>query len=194
MFDSFFGEDSNSLDDVFKLFENDAQQNVVKTGYELRKIISKIKAKKYTIITHSLGAQIGISLLTNTYSDKISDEKQKLQTPSQQKINVCFIAPEMAAAPFEEYYNRTTTLDFKEKDNYHPTILFNEIDLILNKKFGFFRPGPRNYGDTSLGCNYENEIGVLQKMFEENYKNSSLKVYDTIVHFELKCFFKCQFE
>ena len=72
MFDSFFGENGGSLDDVFKLFENKAQQNAVKTGYALRKIIPNIDAKQYNIITHSLGAQVGVSLLTNTYDDKIS--------------------------------------------------------------------------------------------------------------------------
>ena len=181
MFDSFFGEESGSLNDVFILFEQDAQKNAIRTGYALRRIISKIDTKAYNIITHSLGAQVGVSLLTNTYDDKINEEITKLETPSQQKINICLIAPAMAAAPFVDYYQRTTSLNFKQKDNYYLSILFNEKDAVLNKKIGFFGPGPRKYGDTSLGCNYENEIGVLQNMFEENYKNSSLKIYDTSV-------------
>lgn len=183
MYDSFIGEGSSTLIDFFKLFENEAQENATKTGYALRKIISEINKKEYTIITHSLGAQVGVSLLSNTYPKRLlNNNLQQLQTPSQAKINICLVAPAMAATPFINYYHRSTRINYQKKDNYFLSILFNENDLVLNKRMGFLGPGPKKYGDTSLGCNYNNEIGKLQDIFKLNFKNSSLKIYDTTVN------------
>ena len=179
MFDSFFGEEKSPLKEILKLYEKEAQQNAKKTGYALRKIVSKIDTKQYHIITHSLGAQVGICLLTNAYANTIDKHITKLKTPSQNKINVFMIAPAMSSEPFKEYYNRETNLNFEENDNYFLSVIYNKKDIVLRKKIFIFGPGPKKYGNTTLGCNHKNEIGVLEDLFTNNYKNSFLKTYST---------------
>jgi hypothetical protein len=79
---------------------------------------------------------------------------------------------------FENYWNRNTSLNFKEKDNYSWYILYNEKDFALRKKdskMGLFGPGCVNYGNTTLGCNHQNEIEKLQRLFNKQYPKSTIK-------------------
>jgi hypothetical protein len=179
MYDSVLGKNSSKLKVMYKLYENEGQQNAAITGYALRKIISKISLKNYNIVTHSLGAQVGISLLTNTYKKRVSKHCFDYKTPSQSKINIFLIAPAMSKDPFNDYYDRTTNLNFREKDNYNLAILYNKKDIVLRKKLFIFGPGPKKYGDTSLGCNYKNEIVKLLEMFTQNFEKSPFKTYNT---------------
>ena len=67
--------------------------------------------------------------------------------------NICLIAPALSGDSFKNYYTRTTKFDFKSKDNYKLTILYNDHDFVLRKKVGWFGPGPYKYVNTTLGCN-----------------------------------------
>lgn len=154
---------------ILRLYENQAQNNAVRTGYSLRRVVSKIDQSNFTIITHSLGAQVGISLLMNAYDDQIDTLKQHWATPAQSQIDICLIAPATSKEPFEAYYERTTTLDFKKNDNYNLSILYNEEDIVLRKKVLFFGPGARKYGNTSLGCNYRHEIDKLKTLVSNEF-------------------------
>jgi len=147
----------------------------------LRKIISEIDKEELSIITHSLGAQVGSSLLFNTYDNRIDNKYQNLKTPNQNKLNICFIAPAMSKEPFNEYYERTTDREFKENDNYDLSILYNEQDFVLKKKWKIFGPGPRKYGKTTLGCNHRKETFKLKDKFLSDYKNSVITLYNTTI-------------
>lgn len=181
MYDCCVGKNLRTNKRIFKLYENIAQINASKTGYALRKIIPEIDKDKITVITHSLGSQVALSLLTNSFDERINSDIQKLKTPEQQKINVCLIAPAISKEPFYEYFERTSSIDFESKDNYELTILYNEKDFVLKKKWKFFGPGPKKYGNTSLGCNHKNEIKKLETYFENNFKNSYIKAYNTTI-------------
>ncbi|WP_111308848.1 alpha/beta hydrolase [Confluentibacter sediminis] len=166
---------------IFKLFENQAIKNAEEVGYSLRNILTEIKAEEINIISHSLGARVAATSLFNLKSSKTDRDMRDLKTPSQSKINICLIAPAISSEPFKGYYNRTSANEyFKKKDNYTLTILYNEDDFVLKKKFkNIFGPGALKYGNTSLGCNYNNEIEVFSKLFKEDFKNSKVQAIET---------------
>lgn len=163
---------------IFKLFEDVAQINASEVGYGLRRLVSAVDRQELSIVTHSLGAQVGLSLLTNTYDERIAREEQALPTPPQEQLNVCFLAPAISRAPFEEYHERTTDTDPATEDNYQLSILYNEKDFVLKKRWKIFGPGPKKYGNTSLGCNCRKEADKLQAHFSETFPNSALTLYD----------------
>lgn len=164
---------------IFKLFEEQARMNAVKSGYGLRNVISKISKENITLISHSLGARVAVSTLFNTYDDYIESSKQVLETPSQKKVDICLIAPGISKDPFSEYFERTTNLDYKLIDNYNLSIVYNRKDFVLLKrdpKVRVFGPGPRDFGNTSLGCNHKREAIKLKKYFKTNFKNSKIEL------------------
>jgi Alpha/beta hydrolase of unknown function (DUF900) len=160
---------------VFEAFEQ-AQANADKTGEGLRKVLSAIEFERINLVSHSLGARVLCSALfqsINTSNDSV--------TPNQ-TINICLVAPAIAGVEvFKNYYQRNTSLDFKTKDNYTLNVVYNKNDFVLMKKepmTGFFGPGPRKYGNTTLGCNYQNEAVKLSDYFKANFKNSTFNLYD----------------
>ncbi len=177
IYDYFEPTKTNQQEETFKLFENEARTNAVRAGYELRKFIPELNATKITIMTHSLGARVALSCLINTYDDYVDELLQGRPTPAQDTVNICLIAPAIANRPFEEYYERSTPLDFEENDNYKLRILYNEEDFVLLKKWGFIDLGAEKYGDTSLGCNYDGAISKLKDMFGAKYPNSDIAFF-----------------
>ncbi len=160
---------------VFEAFEQ-AQTNADKTGEGLRKVLSAVQFKRINLISHSLGARVLCSaLFQNTLTPNTS------VTPNQ-AINICLVAPALAGVEvFKDYYKRNTTIDFKHKDNYTLNVVYNKNDFVLMKKepmMGVFGPGPRKYGNTTLGCNYQNEAIELGNYFRANFKNSTFNLYD----------------
>jgi hypothetical protein len=156
---------------LFSQFEN-AQIHAPNVGIALRKIVNQVKNEHINFIGHSLGSKVVASTLFNL-------KQNNIQTPHQKDIRVCLIAPAIGGIEsFENYWNRNTSLNFKEKDNYSCYILYNEKDFALRKKdskMGIFGPGCVNYGNTTLGCNHQNEIEKLQRLFNKQYPKSTIK-------------------
>ncbi|MCW3082933.1 MAG: hypothetical protein JWP12_299 [Bacteroidetes bacterium] len=167
----------------FKLFENSAIPNAGNAGVELRRVVSFIDCENLNVITHSLGARVGCELLFNASKAGLPDEKI-LQTPAQKNVHLCMIEPAIGADLFDDYYSRNTTLDYKNKDNYKLGMVYNENDFVLLKnyqwKFIKIVSSPLEYGNTSLGCNYQKCIPALQKTFAVQYPNS---VFETPFNF-----------
>ncbi|GAA4892539.1 hypothetical protein GCM10023311_16290 [Flaviramulus aquimarinus] len=162
---------------IFELFENQAIGNANKVGYSLRNLLSKIKANEINIIGHSLGTRVVSASLFNLKDSDIENFKLSFETPTQQKINVCLIAPAISSDLFTEYYERTTmNEDFKTNDNYKLTVIYNKDDLVLKKKWKkIFGPGSLKYGNTSLGCNCNNDAITLDTMFKDSFPNSEFE-------------------
>jgi hypothetical protein len=156
---------------LFLQFEH-AQIHAPNVGIALRKVVNQIENEHINFVGHSLGSKVVASTLFNL---KLND----IQTPHQKDIRVCLIAPAIGGIEsFENYWNRNTTLNFKERENYSWYILYNEKDFALRKKdskMGLFGPGCLQYGNTTLGCNHRNEIEKLQQLFNKQYPNSTLK-------------------
>lgn len=149
-----------------------SQNNAVNVGKSLRKFAYAFPNHQLNFISHSLGARVVCTALFDTTFDNSP-------TPSQQKINICLIAPAIDGSVFQHYYERNTVIDFKSKDNYRLLILYNKKDFVLRKRdyiFGIFGPGPSRYGKTSLGCDYRNEICKLQKSFKNDFPHSEIEV------------------
>lgn len=181
MYDYFEVQKRNQHRETFALFENEARTNAVFAGYGMRKLIAQIDKNKLTIISHSLGARVAVSCLFNTYDEVVDQTFQSYPTPVQDSIQICLLAPAIGSKPFEEYYERSTTFDYSQKDNYQLNILYNEEDLVLLKKSGFFGPGPKEFGDTRLGCNYEETATILKVNFVEKYPNSNISLFNANV-------------
>ncbi|MTI41671.1 alpha/beta hydrolase [Fulvivirga lutimaris] len=164
---------------LFKLYENEALMNATRVGYGLRNILPEIVRDEYSIITHSLGSQVLLSALTNTYEYRSDLVNKRLLTPAQPIIKIAMLAPAVNNEPFKDYYNRNTTFDFEEKDNYYLTVFYNENDFVLKKKLYGFGPGSTKHGNTSLGCNCNDEAIKLQEYFQKHFTSSYLKVIDT---------------
>ncbi len=160
---------------VFEAFEQ-AQTNADKTGEKLRKVLSAVKFERINLISHSLGARVLCSALFQN-----TPTSNTFATPNQ-TVNICLVAPAIAGVEvFKNYYKRNTSLDFKTKDNYTLSVVYNKNDFVLMKKepmMGVFGPGPRKYGNTTLGCNYRDEAIKLTNYFKANFKNSTFNLYD----------------
>ena len=181
MYDFFEVQKRNQHLESFMLFEKEARTNAVYTGYSLRKMISQLRVPKMTILSHSLGARVALSSLVNTYDKYVPSKFQQLPTPSQDTILICLIAPAISNTPFDEYYERNTVLEFSKRDNYKLHIFYNEEDVVLQKKVSFLGPGAKRFGDTSLGCNYEQAIDKLKITFDGKYPNSEIFLIKTSV-------------
>lgn len=163
---------------IFKLFEDVAQQQASEVGYGLRKLVAEIEREELSIVTHSLGAQVGLSLLANAFDERVTTEEQAIPTPHQSRVNVCMVAPAISREPFADYHERTIADDFRTVDNYHLNIVYNEKDFVLKKRWKIFGPGPKKYGNTSLGCNCRNEAEKLSEDFATSFPNSDLRLFE----------------
>jgi hypothetical protein len=160
---------------LLAMFEFYARPNAVKTGYQLRLLISELKTDTLRIMSHSTGAVAHLSLLCNAYQDLCNPAQKNWATPNQSCIQNCFLAAALGAADFQNYYHRNTRINFKEDDNYRCLILYNPLDFVLLKKdFLFMRFGydPRKYGNTALGANYDGEIAQLDDIFKKQFGKS----------------------
>lgn len=178
LFDYFEFEQRGQIQETFTLFESEARTNAVLAGYSARKIISNLQVPNLNIISHSLGARVVLSSLFNTFDEFATDQMQAYPTPAQQKIKIGLIAPAIGIQPFEEYLERSPSLDSSPKDNYQFSIFYNEQDPVLLKKYGILGPGPFKFGDTSLGCNFEGTAVNLKDYFSEHYPNSTINLIE----------------
>ncbi|MEL6969657.1 MAG: hypothetical protein AAFO02_05770 [Bacteroidota bacterium] len=180
-FDCCIGRKAKVNKRIFQLFEDVAQVQATRTGYALRQLVEGIEREQLNIITHSLGAQVGVSIVSNTYDERIDSTLQSLPTPAQPRVNLCLLAPAISKEPFFDYDERTTTLDLTDEDNYRLSVLYNKKDFVLRKRVLIFGPGPRKYGNTSLGCNCQRELNKLEDYFLEHFPNSSLSLQEAAI-------------
>lgn len=174
MYDCCFSASPKNNKPLFQLFE-ESQINASFAGERLKKILTSIQKDTITIFTHSLGAKVAMYALLDI-------DKNNSPTPSNQKINICLIAPAISSQLLENfYYERNTNVDFKSKDPYNLIIVYNENDFALRKKddkFLLFGPGPYKYGNTTLGCNYKKSAVLLEKRFKTKFIHSPIELYD----------------
>ncbi len=155
-----------------KMFKKQAITNAQNAGLGLRKVISKIEKNDITVITHSLGAEVAISLLFN-------DEEEEEDATPHQRINICMAAPAISKKEFRSYYNRSLENPFIGRDNYNLTIIYNEEDLVLSKAYKFLGVKlsfSRRYGNTRLGCNCGNEAYELEDYFKKHFPSSPIQL------------------
>lgn len=160
----------------YKLFERSGIPNAKRTGRALRKLIPYFQKEKVNIISHSLGAVVATELAFNADA-----EKDDLPTPAQSHVNLCFIAPAVGWSVFENYYSRNSSANFTNSDNYRLSVLYNDHDFVLLKQFEYkifkIKSSPLEYGDTTLGCNYEGAIGKMVALFETKFKGSEKPLF-----------------
>ncbi|MEL6658942.1 MAG: hypothetical protein AAFP77_20710 [Bacteroidota bacterium] len=180
-FDCCIGRKTKVNKRIFQLFEDVAQVQATRTGYALRQIIEGIEREQLNIVTHSLGAQVGVSIVSNTYDERIDTTLQSLPTPAQPRVNLCLLAPAISKEPFFDYDERTTAIDLEAEDNYHLSVLYNKKDFVLRKRVLIFGPGPRKYGNTALGCNCHRELYKLEDYFSEHFPNSPLNLHEAAI-------------
>jgi hypothetical protein len=177
MYDCCFSTKTKTNKALFQLFE-EAQLNAEKTGIGFKHIVNSIHLDTLNIITYSLGAKVAFYSLLNLNNGK-------LKTPSNTCVNICLIAPAISPNLIaENYFDRNSELNFKNRDNYRLFIVYNEKDFALKKKdplFLLFGPGPFKYGNTTLGCNCKHSASLLKQKFAENYPNSPIRLYNLSV-------------
>jgi len=173
LYDCCFSSNSKKNKAMFLLFE-EAQQNAEKTAVTLNKILIKTKSQTVDIVTHSLGAKVAVYSLLDV-NDK------GIKTPSN-KVNLFLIAPAISPELISDnYLKRNSNFDLNNSDNYSLSIVYNEKDFALKKKddkLGLFGPGPYKYGNTTLGCNYNDGCEKLKNYFKSNLPKSKIILYN----------------
>lgn len=170
MYDCCYSTNRKKNKALYRLLE-EAEKNAIPVGQGLRKVLFNLKFDTINIITHSLGAKVALNSLFNS-----SDSD--FPTPTNNRINICLIAPALSDDSFKDYYNRKTDINFKSRDNYRLIIGYNENDFVLRKKVGWFGPGPYRYVNTTLGCNHKGCASDFEKYFTKSFENSNLKLFD----------------
>lgn len=157
----------------FKIFEQSAIPNAKNVGRALRKLVSGIESEKINLFSHSLGAIVAAELLFNSQASDVP-------TPGQKQINACFIAPAIGSEAFQNYDKRPGRE--QAHDNYNIFIIYNENDYVLEKTYRWkkFKKSflPTRFGNTSLGCNWDDDIKKLQDIFKTFNAADRLSVYD----------------
>jgi hypothetical protein len=173
-YDCCFSARASNNERLFELFGH-AQSNAEFVGKSLNAVITGLNYSKINIVTHSLGAKVALNALFDT-------ETTGVKTPSNQKVNICLIAPAISPESiYTNYYKRNSDIDFKNKDNYNLVVVYNEKDFVLRKKdnkVGLFGPGPYKYGNTTLGCNHHDAATNLVVKIKKDYPNSNIKSFD----------------
>lgn len=155
--------------EIFELFEQRAQQHATTTGYRLRPLLAGIETERLHLIGHSLGTRVLAAATFDAY--EAPAELTGQETPAQPVVNICLVAPAIAGGPFERYYQRGGTKHSGE-DNYSLAVFFNRKDFVLKKRFLIFGPGPRKFGDTSLGADRRKSIAKLADLFRTQFTGS----------------------
>ncbi|RYJ44254.1 alpha/beta hydrolase [Flavobacterium beibuense] len=160
---------------LFLLFEQAQSYNAIQVGKALNLLLNSQQAPRINIITHSLGAKVACYALFDIDGDTIA-------TPTNTEVNVYMIAPAIGSATLtDNYFKRNSTVPYKTRDNYNLKIVYNEDDFVLLKrdpKISVFGPGPKDYGYTTLGCNYKHEAEKMKEFFKQYMPNSPLEIYN----------------
>jgi hypothetical protein len=182
----------------YYIYRDYSISNALHVGLSLRKVISNIQTPQLNIITHSSGAIVACEILFN--ADTVNPYLQTvIPTPIQQHIKTCMIAPSMSAAIFDTYFSRAGNVIKPQNDNYLLSVVYNRNDFVLNKNlpFMFFKIMNHTAEDiipTTLGCDYKNELQLLQKkvapntirMFDLSYRHKKA----CRCHYLVNCYIK----
>lgn len=165
-FDCCFGTKLKENARLFELFETEARHNAVAAGYGLRRVVSELQIPNLNVLTHSLGARVGMSLLFEAYTHTGLPE-EIWPTPQQEQVKLLLIAPAIdGKEEFSHYQDRCSKLPFIDEDNYEIMVIFNRKDFVLRKKdpmLYLFGPGARGKGSTRLGCDRGKMIHKVQR-------------------------------
>ena len=161
-----------------RLMEESAIPSALRSGNALRSLVKKIEKDTLHMFGHSLGAVfLAEVLFTNL-------EETNTQTPNSKFIRAFFVAPAIGSESFLAYNQRSLKA---VKDNYQTYVIYNPNDFVLNKSFGApkwmnFDALPTEHGNTSLGCNYMDDIDSLTSIFERNFSNYNQPILIKIDH------------
>lgn len=145
----------------------------------LRKILNVVKNKKIYIITHSRGASVALSALTNPcYHPKFKERTNLVSSglledpaPLQRngnEIKLIFIAPAIGLVDFKEPADQTRFIKFDNQvKSFHITV--NRNDNILRKYLGFLS---HHLSPTDLGYRYSSYY-ALKKNYNIKVTNFS---------------------
>jgi len=132
-----------------KMMEKSAIPNAINVGIQLRSLLDAISEDKIAIITHSLG-----SVVTNYLTFNYDEASNFMQG---KEIRTAYLAPAIGHESFKAYSERG-----KSQYTLKTCIGYNENDWVLLKDFKKYgvriKANPLVYGNTSLGCNYKNDI------------------------------------
>lgn len=149
--DGYYFSMAHNVKDKANAFHSYATPNAVNAGLGLRKLLTKIKKNKdINIVTHSLGAAVGVEALFNasgTLLPQAVAAENNISTPGVNNIKLCMIAPALGSEVFAKYNSRNPDSS-TGKDNYHVSVVYNINDIALQK--GSLKP--TDSGNTSLGC------------------------------------------
>lgn len=162
--------------EIFELFELQAQRYASAAGYRLRPLLAGIDVDRLHLIGHSLGTRLLLAATFDAYPDDAPESIRKAATPAQPLVDLCLIGPAIAGNVFDRYYQRGGNDDLPE-DNYRLAIFYNRKDFVLKKRIFIFGPGPRRFGDTSLGSDRRKSIQKLKETFNSDYPLSHLQAY-----------------
>jgi hypothetical protein len=149
---------------------DNAQSSASNTGFELRRLFSKLNKKKKYVLTHSLGASVITTALFNVEkvnNAQLNELKMKFENPvyntPSQEFHIGMIAPAIPGEnTFLEYHNRTIKgKNIRTTDsNYFFITGFNSYDPVNSKGYSL----SRFLGSTTLGCK-RNELERTRRIF-----------------------------
>jgi len=152
---------------ILRMMEASAVPNAINVGRQLRSLVSNLAEKSITVICHSLGSVVANELSFN-YDDEMTYMDGK-------ELKVVYLAP---AIGYGSFFNA----DKRGSGNYNleTCIAFNIDDFVLKKDFSVFgrqvKTDATTYGDTSLGCNYNNDIGKLLTLYRTKLTEEKIPV------------------
>jgi hypothetical protein len=177
-YDCCFGLKAKRNRDIFELFEQQAQSHATVTGYRLRPLLAGIQTPRLHLIGHSLGTRVILAATFDAYAEEVDPELRGLATPGQGFVDICLVGPAVAGGAFEQYHHRGG-LSLASEENYRTSVFYNRRDFVLRKRVLIFGPGPRRFGDTSLGADRRRSIRKLTKLFETKFPGSPLFTHRT---------------
>lgn len=155
-FDCCFSSDVKKNNELFGLFVA-AQLRTQMIAVKLGQVLNELTFPKVFLVSHSLGAKIWMETLSNVHT--------KFQS-----FNILLVAPAIRADQVTLAVRNSTTTDVSIG------IVYNRHDFVLKKKdpyIGWFGPGVKKYGETSLGCNKRGAIKKVSR-FENKYGSDVL--------------------
>ena len=161
-------------DEGFIIFRDQAVENANNVGLALRQFVTDLNTRDLNIVTHSLGARVACNILFNLTSAATLYP----MIPTDKKVKTCFIAPAIGSGLFENFYQRSRAgLPVPNPDNYEICVAYNRYDYLLRKEgrilgITFSNRGATAFANTSLGCDYNNDIKKLQDMFAAQFRST----------------------
>lgn len=161
MYDCCISKDTKRNKEILEMFQI-AQVQAEQAGKGLSRILNQLSCEKVNLISHSLGALV------------ISSTKENTKPVRKHQCNWLFVAPAIdhTALAFDD----GSALPFD-----HLGIIYNHKDFVLKKKdpfIGWFGPGNKKYGNTSLGCNCDRDMAKLKKELHRSHPHFKLDVFD----------------